>query len=173
MIKPVSISPLVYKTFFLREFIKFPVCVESLFKTVPVSDSDFSCCRVPTFPAVGFRRFLLSEAVSLPSSIETSVTRKSFQSNHRLVKTNQPPEPLQLKVKQLALNLQNLIQSCITDSVFSTEDLQSLFRSRDQLLFDERSEEHTSELQSRGHLVCRLLLEKKKLKHYIIVLAVQ
>src|SRR5439155_7264003 len=35
------------------------------------------------------------------------------------------------------------------------------------LLFDSfcgyvRSEEHTSELQSRGHLVCRLLLEKKK-----------
>src|SRR5437870_11343717 len=29
-----------------------------------------------------------------------------------------------------------------------------------------RSEEHTSELQSRGHLVCRLLLEKKKHKQY-------
>src|SRR5690625_6400108 len=28
----------------------------------------------------------------------------------------------------------------------------------------QRSEEHTSELQSRGHLVCRLLLEKKKRK---------
>src|SRR5207253_7183329 len=28
--------------------------------------------------------------------------------------------------------------------------------------FQLRSEEHTSELQSRGHLVCRLLLEKKK-----------
>src|SRR2546422_6310019 len=28
-----------------------------------------------------------------------------------------------------------------------------------------RSEEHTSELQSRLHLVCRLLLEKKKLLH--------
>src|SRR3989442_3566521 len=27
----------------------------------------------------------------------------------------------------------------------------------------ERSEEHTSELQSRPHLVCRLLLEKKKI----------
>src|SRR3989442_15740270 len=27
-----------------------------------------------------------------------------------------------------------------------------------------RSEEHTSELQSRPHLVCRLLLEKKKLR---------
>src|SRR2546422_7391211 len=29
-----------------------------------------------------------------------------------------------------------------------------------------RSEEHTSELQSRLHLVCRLLLEKKKKKEY-------
>src|SRR5690625_5373592 len=30
------------------------------------------------------------------------------------------------------------------------------------LITPARSEEHTSELQSRGHLVCRLLLEKKK-----------
>src|SRR5439155_15229496 len=30
-----------------------------------------------------------------------------------------------------------------------------------------RSEEHTSELQSRGHLVCRLLLEKKKTKKHV------
>src|SRR5690625_6733370 len=29
-----------------------------------------------------------------------------------------------------------------------------------------RSEEHTSELQSRGHLVCRLLLEKKNPEYY-------
>src|SRR2546422_7170496 len=36
-----------------------------------------------------------------------------------------------------------------------------------------RSEEHTSELQSRLHLVCRLLLEKKKEKvaHYVSSLA--
>src|SRR5437870_9068735 len=32
-------------------------------------------------------------------------------------------------------------------------------------LLADRSEEHTSELQSRGHLVCRLLLEKKKEKN--------
>src|SRR5438876_11999794 len=32
---------------------------------------------------------------------------------------------------------------------------------RSQLVNDERSEEHTSELQSPVHLVCRLLLEKK------------
>src|SRR3712207_6891294 len=36
-------------------------------------------------------------------------------------------------------------------------DLQGLLR-----LVDLRSEEHTSELQSRQYLVCRLLLEKKK-----------
>src|SRR5256884_706348 len=38
--------------------------------------------------------------------------------------------------------------------------------------FKRRSEEHTSELQSRLHLVCRLLLEKKKKKqtgHYLHV----
>src|SRR3712207_8366796 len=34
----------------------------------------------------------------------------------------------------------------------------------------ERSEEHTSELQSRQYLVCRLLLEKKKTKEYTLEL---
>src|SRR2546422_5486574 len=41
-----------------------------------------------------------------------------------------------------------------------TEETQSLGR------VVERSEEHTSELQSRLHLVCRLLLEKKKKEIY-------
>src|SRR2546430_13374892 len=36
-------------------------------------------------------------------------------------------------------------------------------------LADDRSEEHTSELQSQSNLVCRLLLEKKK-KKYIAIL---
>src|SRR5256884_1667055 len=34
-----------------------------------------------------------------------------------------------------------------------------------------RSEEHTSELQSRLHLVCRLLLEKKRLAHWSLPVA--
>src|SRR3712207_7403494 len=34
----------------------------------------------------------------------------------------------------------------------------------------ERSEEHTSELQSRQYLVCRLLLEKKKNTYYTLIL---
>src|SRR5258708_31480425 len=32
-----------------------------------------------------------------------------------------------------------------------------------------RSEEHTSELQSPDHLVCRLLLEKKNTQHYELI----
>src|SRR5690606_42054755 len=40
----------------------------------------------------------------------------------------------------------------------------SLFVDADALIAAYRSEEHTSELQSRENLVCRLLLEKKKKK---------
>src|SRR5690625_6043248 len=38
----------------------------------------------------------------------------------------------------------------------------------DMIVDEDRSEEHTSELQSRGHLVCRLLLEKKYIKKSVI-----
>src|SRR2546422_1209199 len=37
---------------------------------------------------------------------------------------------------------------------------------------EHRSEEHTSELQSRLHLVCRLLLEKKKTIHIYMLISV-
>src|SRR2546422_6343571 len=49
------------------------------------------------------------------------------------------------------------IQKPATSSFVSTKG-----PSRTVRLLPERSEEHTSELQSRLHLVCRLLLEKKK-----------
>src|SRR3712207_7870746 len=51
-----------------------------------------------------------------------------------------------------------------TDVTGLTEpEIQALFVSTpSRLLADLRSEEHTSELQSRQYLVCRLLLEKKK-----------
>src|SRR5947209_11844852 len=39
------------------------------------------------------------------------------------------------------------------------------YRAKDYRIYFERSEEHTSELQSRQYLVCRLLLEKKKTAH--------
>src|SRR5690625_5869705 len=48
------------------------------------------------------------------------------------------------------------------DAVILNAGTLSQERARAMLLAGERSEEHTSELQSRGQLVCRLLLENKK-----------
>src|SRR5690554_7392187 len=48
------------------------------------------------------------------------------------------------------------------NAVFSHDEKHSYVQ--DKISLDGRSEEHTSELQSRPHLVCRLLLEKKKLR---------
>src|SRR5690625_6753761 len=48
------------------------------------------------------------------------------------------------------------------DYFFKTrEEFESLIEQDKFIEHAKRSEEHTSELQSRGHLVCRLLLEKK------------
>src|SRR5690625_971922 len=51
-----------------------------------------------------------------------------------------------------------------TDAIVGevTEDVYYELKTRYEVQMNLRSEEHTSELQSRGHLVCRLLLEKKK-----------
>src|SRR3712207_7146943 len=63
-------------------------------------------------------------------------------------------------------------QTTATDSVFYQRVLQSAlqqYRAADGsnlLLY--RSEEHTSELQSRQYLVCRFLLEKKKVLNQIL-----
>src|SRR5690625_6866949 len=47
-------------------------------------------------------------------------------------------------------------------SLFSEGSLNKEDPTYYRIMVGVRSEEHTSELQSRGHLVCRLLLEKKK-----------
>src|SRR5258705_6211405 len=47
-------------------------------------------------------------------------------------------------------------------SLFQAPDELETVDTRHDEVGDDRSEEHTSELQSLRHLVCRLLLEKKK-----------
>src|SRR3712207_7486798 len=56
----------------------------------------------------------------------------------------------------------------LTDREFSPVVEQALQRVTRRPLV--RSEEHTSELQSRQYLVCRLLLEKKKKKHTTLLI---
>src|SRR5947208_10611429 len=53
--------------------------------------------------------------------------------------------------------------NCAQQNPAPLEKPRSVFRRRTKV---ERSEEHTSELQSPDHLVCRLLLEKKKKKRH-------
>src|SRR2546429_5994255 len=55
----------------------------------------------------------------------------------------------------------SFIGACIHFNLFASSHTLEEF-SRERIISGGRSEEHTSELQSRLHLVCRLLLEKKK-----------
>src|SRR5439155_11935074 len=68
----------------------------------------------------------------------------SAQQHIRLTDRERLPELSWYRIAALVI-CQHLLEVCLT-----------VFRRSDT-----RSEEHTSELQSRGHLVCRLLLEKK------------
>src|SRR2546429_5532116 len=54
------------------------------------------------------------------------------------------------------------IASIATRTATTAGEVRAFFKPLESRLRDARSEEHTSELQSRLHLVCRLLLEKKK-----------
>src|SRR5690606_40067519 len=75
-------------------------------------------------------------------------------------------ETLQSYLPVEGINLPTVINDKRTESDFTTEReiLYKVLFDMKSDLNDLRSEEHTSELQSRENLVCRLLLEKKKTK---------
>src|SRR5205809_5196212 len=79
------------------------------------------------------------------------------------------PDASQLKEAAIAQNVSARGMRVTTGHVWRPGDsvllshTQSGFRTRARVVYCERSEEHTSELQSRLHLVCRLLLEKKNI----------
>src|SRR5688572_30853367 len=63
--------------------------------------------------------------------------------------------------------LDALIDACVPAAIRSPRPLQLDPPRGEHETLAERSEEHTSELQSQSNLVCRLLLEKKKKKHNV------
>src|SRR5690625_5405835 len=77
------------------------------------------------------------------------------------VKMHKIFKSITLQVEALLLNLLMMRQMSHTCVIMIPSKLLN-YLMRHQLKSKMRSEEHTSELQSRGHLVCRLLLEKKK-----------
>src|SRR5690625_1977372 len=66
----------------------------------------------------------------------------------------------QLKLTDMRLEINSLGQ--LNERQEHRRALIAYLEKHKEILDEDRSEEHTSELQSRGHLVCRLLLEKKK-----------
>src|SRR3712207_8652235 len=82
--------------------------------------------------------------------------------SNRLQDTTEPAVRASLEIVIAALEAQlHCIQQQITAHLKAHPDLGDVQRLMDTV---PRSEEHTSELQSRQYLVCRLLLEKKKLQ---------
>src|SRR5690625_4677942 len=115
------------------------------------------------------------ELQSLINLIDNKITNKELKTT-----LFNELESKQNKVEQLEKEL-NTKEESILSLKTSHEDLKTLNKQQQELIsqvfhyflnksshenlnFFDRSEEHTSELQSRGHLVCRLLLEKKKKK---------
>src|SRR5690625_6507812 len=91
---------------------------------------------------------------STSTEYHTPMTRevKSIRELQEMIALGQPLVNLAFQNMDLTSLTDTLINSGIRESLF----LGCLLENR------ARSEEHTSELQSRGHLVCRLLLEKNK-----------
>src|SRR5687768_18159431 len=86
-------------------------------------------------------------------------TIASYFSAKRVALSVRPTNPDVVKTTTSA-SCARAFDSFCSLSPFSSENDASCFSS------SARSEEHTSELQSRLHLVCRLLLEKKKNQWY-------
>src|SRR3989441_5270854 len=74
---------------------------------------------------------------------------------------------LQVLVRERGLDRRDQIRALLEDRNLHGSSLPRLRGLRGRLS-RQRSEEHTSELQSLAYLVCRLLLEKKKKKMYIM-----
>src|SRR5690606_39457095 len=85
--------------------------------------------------------------------------------NYMQLKEKQLHEQIEFKNKQIATHALNIIQK--NESLRKLKGhLESMVKHNGRIALTDirrtRSEEHTSELQSRENLVCRLLLEKKK-----------
>src|SRR5207253_10601842 len=65
------------------------------------------------------------------------------------------------------LSLHDALPICIISTAVKRDVASAQHLARAIEVITTRSEEHTSELQSRGHLVCRLLLEKKNMHQEI------
>src|SRR2546422_11379124 len=95
---------------------------------------------------------------SCSGSIFARITQKAPD---QLQKTGRDPQKQKHQIKIMSAEL--LVEK-VSDDIADACGCRQQKSQRGVLSNQNRSEEHTSELQSRLHLVCRLLLEKKKKK---------
>src|SRR5690554_7226893 len=120
----------------------------------------------------GKRRFELKEVTQedpfLRGQIELCEEEKAPKDNKEFTAIIQSMKELSVKIIKESPNIPSEAQFAIKN-IDSPTFLINFISSNMNAHVATRSEEHTSELQSRPHLVCRLLLEKKKkIKYYII-----
>src|SRR5690625_6676670 len=89
--------------------------------------------------------------------------RGNMKMNDRIYRVLEFHKIIEQLKQQTETSLGKQLASQIAPKTILTEVNQTQLET-DEAAQISRSEEHTSELQSRGHLVCRLLLEKKKKK---------
>src|SRR5690625_2140195 len=77
-------------------------------------------------------------------------------------KQNKDQEKMKADYEEQIENLYAEVGRLTTQLSWLKKNLASTTSRQERVNMIERSEEHTTELQSRGQLVCRLLLEKKK-----------
>src|SRR5207253_6249812 len=119
----------------------------------------------------GAARPLIVELVG-PAGVGKSALAERLRARPDVVRASVWNLPAALLIESAVRSLPLLLRLCVVTRALPREELKQIVRLNALRLFIGRrvagagvvvrSEEHTSELQSRGHLVCRLLLEKKK-----------
>src|SRR2546429_5146440 len=102
-----------------------------------------------------YRRLLLAESAAIHKNIDELTTE-------RLGREDSVFDLRVARDKSLAQTDREGLLAKIAEPGVLEDCLERLYQLRKLMEKNGRSEEHTSELQSRLHLVCRLLLEKKK-----------
>src|SRR5690625_6116708 len=107
-------------------------------------------------------KFYLVHSDVLPEAMKKTIQAKELLEHGQVKTIFEAVQEVDLsrsayyKYKDTVFPFKTLVKEKIITLFFHIEDRTGTLS---RLL--KRSEEHTSELQSRGHLVCRLLLEKK------------
>src|SRR2546429_674692 len=96
------------------------------------------------------------------SSVQIGKETRALTAYQRKVWQSLPAKASQVITAPTSAGKSFLVLEHICRQAESSEHFTAVYLTPTRALLSERSEEHTSELQSRLHLVCRLLLEKKK-----------